>query len=157
MVESFENLIVPEKEKQFRYDVVVTLGGGIRRHEKGWHTTNYSEGDDYGTLGSRARIIATQYLYEQGDVAENYLTTTGKPKYLEEDPEAPRESEIGRKELLERGLPPEHVFIENESKTTKQNIANVLKIAKEHSWHKMLIVSSNYHIPRIKASYEQAL
>jgi uncharacterized SAM-binding protein YcdF (DUF218 family) len=158
MSESPKNFITPEKAKEYKYDVIVTLGGGIRKHEKrGWRTTNYSESDNYGALGSRVRIIATEYLAEKGNVAENFLTTTGKPNYLENEPDAPGESEIGKKELISRGIPEEKIFLENESKNTKQNIENVLKIALDHNWKKILILSSNYHIPRIKALYEKAI
>ena len=92
-----------------------------------------------------------------GDVAENFIESTGKPKYLEEKKDAPAESEVAKAELIKRGLPQEHVFIENESKNTAQNIANVLEMARDHGWKKILVVSSDYHIPRIKVLYEKYL
>lgn len=142
-----------EKEK-YKYDVIVVMGGGIREKGRGgtkrWRTTSYGEGDDYGSLGARARVIAAEYLYEKGNVAKNILTTTGKPKYLDWDLNAPAESEVMKDELAQRGLPENLIFIDDKSKNTKENIEEIFKIAKEHNWKKLLILSNDYHLLRIR-------
>lgn len=142
-----------EKEKEYKYDAIVTLSGAMKKHEKlGWRTTAYSEGDAFGALGGRIRIIATEYLYKKGNVAKNILTVTGKPKYLENEPaEIMAESEVMKKELIGRGIPEEAVFVEKTSKNTKQNFEELFKMAKANNWGKILIITNRYHVPRAEA------
>ncbi|MDD4994900.1 MAG: YdcF family protein [Patescibacteria group bacterium] len=142
-----------EKENKYRYDAIITLSGAMRKHEKfGWRTTAYSEGDAFGALGGRIRVIATEYLFKKGDTAKNVLTVTGKPNYLEsEPPETPEESELMKKELVGRGIPEESIFVEKVSKNTKQNFEELFRIAKENFWNHILIVTNAYHVPRSEA------
>jgi hypothetical protein len=154
-LESPDEITSPEKNKGYKYDVIAVLNGGIRKHRKGWRTTNYSESDDYGSLGSRARMIAAGHLFQKGDLAENFFVTTGKTNYLENEPDAPGESEVAKEELVKRGIPEENIFLENESKNTKQGIIGILKAALGHGWKKILILSSDYHMPRVKALCEK--
>lgn len=58
-----------------------------------------------------------------------------------------------REEMLE----PEEIILEEKSTTTLENIREVLDIIKDRKWKKVAIVSSAYHIRRVKALCSMAL
>jgi len=132
------------ENEPYKYDVAVVLGGGFKEHGDRKKTTVYSEGDANGALGARARIIAAEYIYKKGNVARNFLVATGK-------------EHVEAQELISRGIPQELVYIEDNSGNTQENIVNLLRKAKEMAWERILILSSDYHIPRIRALYGQFL
>ena len=65
------------------------------------------------------------------------------------DDETISEAEAMEKYLIEKGIPREDIIIENESKTTYENIYNSKKIIESREGRKYTaLVTSNYHVYR---------
>ncbi len=58
------------------------------------------------------------------------------------------EGEVGKNYALKRGLKEDTLFVENQSRTTKQNIVNSLPILQQQQCSRILIVSDPYHLKR---------
>lgn len=58
------------------------------------------------------------------------------------------EGEVGKKYLEKKGVPPEKVFAETDSLTTKQNITRVRQIIQEKNLSRIILVSDPFHMYR---------
>jgi len=63
------------------------------------------------------------------------------------------EAHVMRDWLIARGVPAEHILMDDQSFNTRQNIANARKLLSDDI-KKVLIVTSNYHLPRAMALAE---
>src|SRR3989344_5624621 len=50
-------------------DVIVVLGGGLKKDANGWRTTNFVEGDNFGIQGDRLRVVAAGVFIKKELVA----------------------------------------------------------------------------------------
>ena len=60
------------------------------------------------------------------------------------------EAEAGKEYLIMRGIESEYMVIEEESRTTVENLRYVSSIIEEHDLHSILLVSHDFHIMRAK-------
>ena len=81
-------------------------------------------------------------LYRSGAV--KYLIMTGGKGLGERVAEA----EAGRDSAIAAGVPSDAIFVETESRTTKENLANAAPIVLEHKLGRVLIVSDPLHMRR---------
>lgn len=51
-------------------------------------------------------------------------------------------------ELIKGGVPSEKIVIEGKSKHTREQAEEVLELARNHGWKKIILVASSYHQPR---------
>ena len=92
----------------------------------------------------RARLDHALDLYRSG-YASLLLTTGGAggdPKFTE--------GEVGRSYLIDRGIPPERVVVENQGETTAQSLATAFEIMQRMGLRSCIVVSDGYHIFRAK-------
>lgn len=97
----------------------------------------------------RARLDHAVELYRD-HYAPLILTTGGAggdPKFTEAD--------VGRSYLIDRGIPPEQIVVENQGQTTAQSLAAVFEIMQRMGLGSCIVVSDGYHIFRAK-KYLQA-
>jgi uncharacterized SAM-binding protein YcdF (DUF218 family) len=161
-----------EKEK-YPFDAIFVLGGGLYKHGDKFYPTDYRQGDEFGMQGAGMRIAAGIDLYLNGQ-AKNFVFTTGvteknKSAY---GPDIPTEAETYRDKFLRsldafkkrkenaekiKSLEKPETILEKKSVTTLTNIKECLQIVQDKGWKKIAIMSSDFHIPRIKALYAQAL
>lgn len=97
----------------------------------------------------RARLDHAVDLY-RAQYAPLILTTGGAggdPKFTE--------AEVGRSYLIDRGVPPERVVVENQGETTAQSLATAFEIMQRMNLRSCIVVSDGYHIFRAK-KYLQA-
>ncbi|MDD6051427.1 MAG: YdcF family protein [Clostridiales bacterium] len=66
------------------------------------------------------------------------------------------EAHIMRDELVKQGVPAESILMDDKSFNTKQNIDNALRLLAGHEVDQVLIVTSDYHLPRAMAIAEDA-
>jgi uncharacterized SAM-binding protein YcdF (DUF218 family) len=71
----------------------------------------------------------------------------GDPKFTE--------AEVGRSYLIDRGIPPEQIVVENRGQTTAQSLAAAFEIMQRMGLRSCIVVSDGYHIFRAK-KYLQA-
>ena len=97
----------------------------------------------------RARLDHAVELYRNHFA--NFILTTGgaggDPKFTE--------AEVGRSYLIDRGIPPERIVVENQGETTAQSLAAAFEIMQRMSLRSCIVVSDGYHIFRAK-KYLQA-
>ncbi|MDR6841872.1 uncharacterized SAM-binding protein YcdF (DUF218 family) [Pseudoxanthomonas sacheonensis] len=58
------------------------------------------------------------------------------------------ESQVARSYALKRGVPPQAILIETESRTTRQNLQQAAALMKAHKFKRALIVSDPLHMAR---------
>lgn len=51
-------------------------------------------------------------------------------------------------ELLSMGVSPDRVIVETASTNTREQAVNVMAMAQENGWHRVMVVASPYHLPR---------
>ncbi|MFH1523183.1 MAG: YdcF family protein, partial [Patescibacteria group bacterium] len=130
-------------------EAIIILGGGLKEENDKWRTTNFNEGDNFGAMGDRLRVVAANYLYKNNpDIA--IIASAGKGQY-KNVPDAPTVSSVILNELIELGVPKEKIIKEENSGNTWQQLQETKKIIQEKNLNKIIIISNRYHLPRIKA------
>jgi len=121
-------------------DAIIVFSAGVMPLTGGgWRTTTYDESDAFGILGGRDRVEAAALLAEKYSSA--YLVTT---------------SQVYADELHALGIKQRRIVVKEEpSPTTQAAIAVALRLAQEKGWKQLLFLSSEFHLARIKAFYEQ--
>lgn len=139
------------------YDAVVTLGGGLQRRGDEYYPADYRDSDEFGMLGGHMRLHAALLLLISG-TSDTFLFTTGvyeksKKKF---GPDVPPESAVYaerfREELTKMTQAPKPALIaETVSTTTAENVCEIIKMAGQRGWKMVAVVTSNYHVPRVRA------
>lgn len=110
-------------------DAIVVLAGGVG--ESGQAGQGYEE-----------RVNQAVVLYKQGYA--RYLIFSSGYMYIYKEP-------LMMKSLaVSLGVPDSVIFLEDEATNTLKNIINCRKITANHGWKKLLMVSSPYHMKRVK-------
>ena len=92
----------------------------------------------------RARLDHALVLYRRGLAPK--VVTTGGPGGDANFTEAG----VARNYLVEHGVPPENVLVENESATTDQTVVLVAEMLSRNRITSCVVVSDGYHLFRIK-------
>ena len=92
----------------------------------------------------RARLDHALSLYHRG-IAPMMITTGGKGK----DPQF-SEGGVGRKYLIEHGVPDEAIIAETQSDNTDESTERVATIMQKNGMKSCVVVSDGYHLYRAK-------
>lgn len=134
-------------------DAIIIFSGGIVVDEKEgqnhWRTTTYEERDAFGTLGGRDRVEAAVLLAKKYSNA--YLVTTSHTLGRID----PSLAKVYASELHTLGVEPGRIMQEERSSTTQTAVAEALRLAQEKGWKHIILLSSEFHLPRVVAFYEQ--
>ncbi len=163
---------IEKKEKlPHQYDAVIVLGGGLRKVGDRYYPTDYRDADEFGMYGAGMRIVAALDLYLNSR-AGRFVFATGKTEKGKSQygSDIPTEAEVYKEKFLrmidglkrredykERfsGLDAPEIVLEDKSFNTMSNIKEILKMIEDNNWRNVAIVSSDYHIPRVKDLYER--
>lgn len=66
------------------------------------------------------------------------------------------EAHVMREELIRQGVPADSILMDDKSINTKQNIDNAMALLEGHEVDQVLIVTSDYHLPRAMAIAKDA-
>lgn len=80
-----------------------------------------------------------------------YIMTTGGPGG---DPSF-TEGGVGRSYLIDRGIPPEAIIVEEEGESTAYSLSAASEILRRMGLHSCIIVSDGYHVFRVKRILQQ--
>jgi uncharacterized SAM-binding protein YcdF (DUF218 family) len=58
------------------------------------------------------------------------------------------EAEVGRRYVVDRGIPADAVLVETMSRTTRGNLVGAAGLLQEHGWTRIILVSDPYHLYR---------
>lgn len=99
--------------------------------------------DNEPSPGLRERLEHALELYEQGNVS--YLILSGG---LDHNGSTLTEAEGMRNYLMKRGVPEDRLLLENDARSTYENLLFSKAIAKANGLNSFLIVTHDYHAPR---------
>ena len=131
---------------------IVILGGGLIKEVGKWRTTNFDEGDKFGALGDRLRVIAGSYLYQ--DNPEQIVIASGGRGQVKIGSGEPATATVIKKELEELNVPADKIVKATKSKNTCTELIELQRIVKEKKIKAIIIISNKYHLPRLKAMVE---
>jgi hypothetical protein len=133
---------------------IAIISGCLKRGRNGkWRTSNFDEeGDKFGVVGDRLRVLAAHYLYLENP--SQFLLALGGKGQLETVQGVPTIAEVVKGELLELGVPEKKIILEEKSGNTYQNLLAIKNIIIKEDFNRMNVVSNKYHLPRIKAFIE---
>jgi hypothetical protein len=135
--------------QQFK-NAIVVLGGGLVKEKGKWRTTNFSDqGDKFGALGDRLRVVAASYLYK--DNSEQIIIASGGRGQIKIGSDEPAVATIIKKELEELNVPVGKIIKEVKSKNTYDELVELQKIVKEKELKIIIIISNKYHLSRLEA------
>ena len=97
----------------------------------------------------KLRLDHAAELYERK--LAPYIMTTGGPGG---DPSF-TEGGVGRSYLIDRGIPPESIIVENAGDTTVYSLSAASEILRRMSLRSCIIVSDGYHLFRVKRILQQ--
>ncbi|MBP3963409.1 YdcF family protein [Paenibacillus lignilyticus] len=98
---------------------------------------------DQPSPGLRERLDLGLQLYKQGNV--KYFILSGGHDH---NGSTLSEAEGMRNYLVSKGVPAERMVLEEDSRSTYENLLFSKPLAKKRGWEKLLIVSHDFHAPR---------
>lgn len=134
--------------------MVIVLGGGLKKEaDDRWRTTNFGEeGDNFGEMGDRLRVLAAAELYRQ-DSQVIFVASGGRGQF-ENVPGAPAVGTVMKKELEDLGVPSDKIKKEIKSGSTREQLQELIKLILGMEPERIKIISSRWHLPRVKAMIE---
>ena len=121
--------------EQVKGDMIIMLGGGATLD-----TPNLS-GRGHLSGPAANRLLTCIQLYHKLKVP---IIVSGGMVYKT----AGREADIARRILLDAGIPPDKILVENKSRNTIENARYVKKILDRHGCHDPILVTSAFHMDR---------
>lgn len=128
---------------------IAILAGGLVKDINGWRTTWFNEGDNFGGLGDRLRVVAASYLYKKNP--ETLIVVVGGKGQLSAIKDAPAVSEVISKELVDLGVPAEKIITETKSRNTLEGLIAVQEIICVAEYTCIALITNEYHLPRVAA------
>jgi uncharacterized SAM-binding protein YcdF (DUF218 family) len=133
-------LAIPQNPKG---DVIVLLGGGT-----------YDNVPDLSGEGSPSeemmgRLLTAVRLYRRLNIP---IIVSGGKVYEEREAEAP----VVKRFLVDLGVPPGMVIVEEKSRDTMENARNTAAICTKLGYRQPLLVTSAYHMKRAVLSFRKA-
>lgn len=129
-----------------RYDLGIVLGG----------MTSYDRVNKEGHFNmSSDRFIQVALLYKKGHIKQILVSGGQNGIFLEDDF---READFIAKNLIDLGIPASDIIIENKSRNTIENAAYSKQLIDQNGGlkTKAVLITSAFHIPRARETFEQA-
>jgi uncharacterized SAM-binding protein YcdF (DUF218 family) len=170
-----EGSISPEKKEDFQYpyDAVVVLGANVKKVGDRYAPTDLRSPTEMGLAGGGMRIAASTELYLHHQAKRFVFSGGQSPRAVKKyGPDIPPEARIygdqfervlaglqKRSDFAERfqQLETPEVGYEDRSQNTETNLREVLRLIHESKWQRVALLTSDYHVPRVRELYEQAL
>jgi uncharacterized SAM-binding protein YcdF (DUF218 family) len=100
---------------------------------------------------SSTRIVHAAALYRAGKAKWIVIAAGNRPDYVRDQVEADAIAEF----LVQLGVPPAAIRRDGQSRTTRENAANVKPILASLGAHRVLLVTSAQHMPRALRTFEK--
>lgn len=117
-------------------DAIVVLGGATRAHAFPRPSHELNEAGD--------RLLYAARLYRQG-VAPLVIVTGGRPVFV---PEGASEAEAMADALVQMGVPPDVILLEDQARNTYENAIESSKVFAQEGLDHIILVTSAMHMPR---------
>jgi len=138
-------------------DAIAVLSASVVLDSGRWRSTRLSSEDNLaGAPGGELRVRATALLGMRYPNA--LIVATGARGYdVVGQEDRPLLCDILQAELVAAGIALSRVVREDSSNTTYQQLVELHKLAQARGWQSVYIVSSRWHLPRIRAMLEAKL
>ena len=135
--------------------ILAILSAGIKQDKNGqWVSTDFSENDVLKSApGGKLRVEAGAYLYKDNPIKIIAMGGVGGDKNIQ-GVNHPLISNILKRELEELGVKNNDIIQESKSINTYSQLQELMNIIRENNVEHVDIISSAYHLPRIKAMIE---
>ncbi len=134
--------------------VICVLCAGVKKKDSKWMSTGWNDEDfDYGAPGGTLREWATYYL--SGDFPESAIFVPGQRGHhvLKDERDRPDLSDMIKSELVELGVQSNRIITEHKSNNTHGQLGALASFG-ETGFSGILIITSRYHVDRVKAMIE---
>src|SRR3989344_3732240 len=132
---------------------IIVLGGGlIKGPDERWHTTRFEKGTKES--GGRLRVEAVFHLAKNEYPNAVVVVSGGWGRKREGVEDAPKLCDVIKSELIELGLSEDRIIEEANSNTTYEQIAELKKLAMKRGFNKLILMTNDYHLERMKAFLE---
>ncbi len=121
------------------YDGVVLLGGMVQvlvSQPEG--PRSYNDNSD--------RLIAAFDVLRKGQAKEALLSGGGDGVFV-------LEARVLKAQLVDWGIAPERLIVDDQSRNTRDNAVASARVAKERGWKSVLIITSAFHMDRALGCY----
>lgn len=127
------------------------LGGGLVQDDSGeWHTVEYAKGGDkFGFSNDRWRVLAAAVHWKKNPDCM-MLVSGGRGQYRSIKG-VPTIASVIKSELIEIGVPEASIVIEDNSDNTHEQLIKVVEVAKKNNFRDIVLLTSEWHIPRVEA------
>jgi uncharacterized SAM-binding protein YcdF (DUF218 family) len=117
------------------YDAVILLGGVLQHRESGtWNDTEYNDNVE--------RLLVTYDLLRTNRCRDVILSGGAEPG------DTVNEARVLGKQLEDWGIAPSRIVLEDRALNTRDNAVESARLAREHHYGSVLIVTSAFHMPR---------
>ena len=124
------------------YDAVVLLCGVV-------DLTATKPGGPPALSEGVERLLATYDLLRK-DQARVVVITGGA---FDGDSASLTEASVLGRQLIDWGISPDRIILEEKARNTHENAVFAKRIVEEHGWHKVLVVTSAFHMRRAKECF----
>ena len=131
-----------------KFDEIIVLGGAIIQDKGTWRSASFNEGDKFSVTDARLRIEAAYHLY-LNHMSQLFITSGGKGQNRDTE-NIPTVADVMKDELMGLGVPANLIICEANSENTYQQLNALLKISSEIPAQKIGLISSDWHLPRIR-------
>src|SRR3989344_9261523 len=128
-------------------DLIVILGGGLKKDKNGWRTARPDEhGDDFSVRGDHMRVDAAYFLYKKFFLKNSnlLLLSSGERGQLKRLTDSPTIASVIKKELLALGITEERILLEENSNNTFQQLEEILKIIFKKNFKSIVVISNQW-------------
>jgi uncharacterized SAM-binding protein YcdF (DUF218 family) len=123
-------------------DAIVVLGGSVT-------VASPPERPTFGLTASSGRVWQAAALYRAGKAKWIVVAAGGQPEFEGEQVEAEAIAQM----LGELGVPQSALVLEPQSRTTRENAANTLRLLRRLNARRVLLVTSAQHMPRAMQTF----
>ncbi len=130
-------------------DAIVVFSTGLKKDASGiWRPTDYSDRDAFGTLGGIERVHTAVLLGMEHP--KSVIVTTSKQ--MTDEP--PTHASVYADALVACGIPRGRIVLEERSVNAQTQVKETVVLAKEKGWRSLLLVTSEFQLPRMRAFWE---
>jgi uncharacterized SAM-binding protein YcdF (DUF218 family) len=123
-------------------DAIVVLGGSVT-------VASPPERPTFGLTSSSGRVWQAAALYRAGKAKWIVIAAGGEPHLRDEE----REAQAIAQMLTQLGVPRSALVLEPQSRTTRENAANTLRLLQARGARRVLLVTSAQHMPRAMQTF----
>lgn len=136
--------------------VIILSGGTEYSPERGYYTPSYDEADFTGLAsGAHFRVIAAAEIAKC--FPEIKIVPTGKliTHGIAEKEHFPNDAKVMADELVAMGVDRNQIILEENSISTLTELVQLVKMARENGWERVAVITSRWHVPRVKMMYDK--